>query len=222
MMRARAHGFRQVESNPWPTAAVLSGFPAVENHAETNPAPFEKFFWRNDREVPDCRCGPLVAAPSSDHGKSDSSRRGIGKYERDRIGCSKKALDEADPELVSMFIIWHPEKNIGVPIQGHFAPILGTVRSSGYGNFTVFLRKCGSALPEFALRMPPLGIWELDEAGQPTQKIIERRRSAKFITPIPDAQTIPTKIIMPYIYLYVKLIPSTVSVADDMSGLGSA
>jgi type III restriction enzyme len=27
--------------------------------------------------------------------------------------------------------------------------------------------------------------WELDEAGQPTQKIIERRRSAKFITPIP-------------------------------------
>src|SRR5438067_11206434 len=27
--------------------------------------------------------------------------------------------------------------------------------------------------------------WELDEAGQPTQKIIEHRRSAKFITPIP-------------------------------------
>jgi hypothetical protein len=27
--------------------------------------------------------------------------------------------------------------------------------------------------------------WELDEAGQPTQKIIESRRSAKFITPIP-------------------------------------
>ena len=27
--------------------------------------------------------------------------------------------------------------------------------------------------------------WELDEAGQPTQKVIERRRSAKFITPIP-------------------------------------
>src|SRR6266480_2628657 len=25
----------------------------------------------------------------------------------------------------------------------------------------------------------------LDEAGQPTQKIIERRRSAKFVTPIP-------------------------------------
>src|SRR6202022_3452405 len=27
--------------------------------------------------------------------------------------------------------------------------------------------------------------WERDEAGQPTQKIIESRRSAKFITPIP-------------------------------------
>jgi type III restriction enzyme len=27
--------------------------------------------------------------------------------------------------------------------------------------------------------------WELDEAGQPTQKIIERRREARFITPIP-------------------------------------
>ena len=27
--------------------------------------------------------------------------------------------------------------------------------------------------------------WELDEAGQPTQKVIENRRSAKFITPIP-------------------------------------
>ena len=31
----------------------------------------------------------------------------------------------------------------------------------------------------------PTRHWELDEAGQPTQKIIERRRSAKFITPIP-------------------------------------
>ena len=27
--------------------------------------------------------------------------------------------------------------------------------------------------------------WELDEAGQPTQRVIEQRRSAKFITPIP-------------------------------------
>jgi type III restriction enzyme len=27
--------------------------------------------------------------------------------------------------------------------------------------------------------------WELDETGQPTQKVIENRRGAKFITPIP-------------------------------------
>ncbi|MGP0088759.1 MAG: BPTD_3080 family restriction endonuclease [Xanthobacteraceae bacterium] len=31
----------------------------------------------------------------------------------------------------------------------------------------------------------PIRHWELDETGQPTQKLIERRRSAKFITPIP-------------------------------------
>ena len=31
----------------------------------------------------------------------------------------------------------------------------------------------------------PVKHWELDGAGQPTQKIIERRRNAKFITPIP-------------------------------------
>jgi type III restriction enzyme len=31
----------------------------------------------------------------------------------------------------------------------------------------------------------PIRHWELDEAGQPTQKIIETRRGAKFITPIP-------------------------------------
>src|SRR6266508_3582342 len=31
----------------------------------------------------------------------------------------------------------------------------------------------------------PIRHWELDEAGQPTQKIIELRRGAKFITPIP-------------------------------------
>jgi type III restriction enzyme len=31
----------------------------------------------------------------------------------------------------------------------------------------------------------PLRHWELDEAGQPTQKTVESRRSAKFITPIP-------------------------------------
>src|SRR5258708_35266626 len=32
---------------------------------------------------------------------------------------------------------------------------------------------------------PPARHWELDESGQPTQKIIELRRGAKFITPIP-------------------------------------
>jgi type III restriction enzyme len=31
----------------------------------------------------------------------------------------------------------------------------------------------------------PVKYWELDEAGQPTQKVIEQRRRAKFITPIP-------------------------------------
>jgi len=31
----------------------------------------------------------------------------------------------------------------------------------------------------------PRRYWELDEAGQPTQQIIEKRRSAEFITPIP-------------------------------------
>jgi len=31
----------------------------------------------------------------------------------------------------------------------------------------------------------PLRYWELDDQGQPTQKIIERRRRAEFITPIP-------------------------------------
>ena len=31
----------------------------------------------------------------------------------------------------------------------------------------------------------PARHWELDENGQPTQKIIERRRRAEFITPIP-------------------------------------
>ncbi len=31
----------------------------------------------------------------------------------------------------------------------------------------------------------PARYWELDESGQPTQKIIERRRRAEFITPIP-------------------------------------
>ena len=30
--------------------------------------------------------------------------------------------------------------------------------------------------------------WELDETGQPTQKLIETRRRADFITPIPKAK----------------------------------
>ena len=32
---------------------------------------------------------------------------------------------------------------------------------------------------------PPAKHWELDDQGQPTQEIIERRRGAEFITPIP-------------------------------------
>src|SRR5258708_29107902 len=31
----------------------------------------------------------------------------------------------------------------------------------------------------------PTRYWELDDQGQPTQRIIESRRAAKFITPIP-------------------------------------
>ena len=31
----------------------------------------------------------------------------------------------------------------------------------------------------------PMRHWELDEQGQPTQQIIESRRPAEFITPIP-------------------------------------
>src|SRR5258708_2877146 len=31
----------------------------------------------------------------------------------------------------------------------------------------------------------PVKHWELDETGQPTQKVIDQRRRAKFITPIP-------------------------------------
>ena len=38
-------------------------------------------------------------------------------------------------------------KAIGVPIQGHIAPILRTERSPGYGKFTVFLRACSHAFP---------------------------------------------------------------------------
>ena len=31
----------------------------------------------------------------------------------------------------------------------------------------------------------PTKHWELDETGQPTQHVLETRRSAEFITPIP-------------------------------------
>jgi type III restriction enzyme len=31
----------------------------------------------------------------------------------------------------------------------------------------------------------PIRHWELDDTGQPTQKILEARRRAEFITPIP-------------------------------------
>jgi type III restriction enzyme len=34
----------------------------------------------------------------------------------------------------------------------------------------------------------PARHWELDPSGQPTQQIIERRRRAEFITPIPKAK----------------------------------
>ena len=34
--------------------------------------------------------------------------------------------------------------------------------------------------------------WELDEKGQPTQNIVEERRSAKFITPIPKPKKVKT------------------------------
>ena len=31
----------------------------------------------------------------------------------------------------------------------------------------------------------PTQHWELDDAGQPTHRVIDRRRGAEFITPIP-------------------------------------
>ena len=34
----------------------------------------------------------------------------------------------------------------------------------------------------------PVKHWELDEDGQPTQKVVERRRRADFVTPIPKAK----------------------------------
>ena len=39
----------------------------------------------------------------------------------------------------------------------------------------------------------PLQHWELDESGQPTQRIIETRRRAEFITPIPKPKKVKKK-----------------------------
>ena len=36
--------------------------------------------------------------------------------------------------------------------------------------------------------LPPTRHWELDEAGQPTQRIADGRRKASFVTPIPKAR----------------------------------
>ena len=35
---------------------------------------------------------------------------------------------------------------------------------------------------------PPARHWELDDQGQPTQRTIESRRGAEFITPYPKAE----------------------------------
>ncbi len=34
----------------------------------------------------------------------------------------------------------------------------------------------------------PVRHWELDASGQPTQRILERRRAASFVAPIPKAR----------------------------------
>ncbi len=34
----------------------------------------------------------------------------------------------------------------------------------------------------------PMQHWELDRQGQPTEKIVDKRRPAEFITPIPKAR----------------------------------
>lgn len=46
--------------------------------------------------------------------------------------------------------------------------------------------------------------WELDETGQPTQKVIESRRQAQFITPIPKPKKRKAKDAQPEL----ELIPS--------------
>ncbi|GBE53737.1 type III restriction enzyme, res subunit [bacterium BMS3Bbin14] len=47
----------------------------------------------------------------------------------------------------------------------------------------------------------PTQHWELDEQGQPTQRIIERRRSAKFITPIPKPRKRKGKAYQPQLFV---------------------
>ncbi len=39
----------------------------------------------------------------------------------------------------------------------------------------------------------PVRHWELDSSGQPTQQIIEARRTAQFITPIPKSKKLRSK-----------------------------
>jgi len=39
----------------------------------------------------------------------------------------------------------------------------------------------------------PLRHWELDDQGQPTQKVSEKRRRAEFITPIPKPQSVKAR-----------------------------
>ena len=34
----------------------------------------------------------------------------------------------------------------------------------------------------------PARYWELDESGQPTDRVIERRRSVRYVSPIPKAK----------------------------------
>lgn len=55
----------------------------------------------------------------------------------------------------------------------------------------------------------PARHWELDEAGQPTQRILEKRRPARFITPIPN----PKK--------RKKAAPQTSMIFDEGKGLSS-
>ena len=60
----------------------------------------------------------------------------------------KKGIGRSGPRTCFSVHYLASRKAIGVPIQGHLAPILGTVRSPGYGNFTWFLRKCSLPSPD--------------------------------------------------------------------------